>query len=66
MTINGPTEQEEDILLKTVELWNLLRELPTDNPTEKEDLQHHIHAIQDVIAARCVHRHYKRSANDHR
>lgn len=46
------TQEEEEILRLTEELWNRFLELPINHPMEKDEMAIKIHDIQRMIIAR--------------
>lgn len=46
------TQEEEEILELTAELWNRFLELPINHPMEKDEMAIKIHDIQRMIISR--------------
>lgn len=45
---------EKEALEKTIDLWNALVKLDSRHPDDISELRTHVHAIQNIIAARPV------------
>lgn len=46
------TQEEEEILMLTEEIWNRFLELPINHPMEKDEMAIKIHDIQRMIISR--------------
>lgn len=46
------TYEENQSLIKTVDLWNALVKLPDQHPDDIHEIRFHIHAIQHLIMSR--------------
>lgn len=46
------TQEEEEILELTAELWNRFLALPINHPMEQSEMQYKIHDIQRMIISR--------------
>lgn len=54
--MDGLTPAEEDVLKKTMDLWNAILQLPEDHHDDVKDFRFHVHAIQNLVASRPVFR----------
>lgn len=48
------TEKESAALLKTVQLWEAILQLKNEHPDFIQEARFHIHALQNMIAARPI------------